>query len=261
LIQGTGLKTAATPMGFALATLILLGWLISMIGLLSLRFESLPWWLLLAGILVRTWLQTGLFITAHDAMHGVLLPGRKQWNDQLGALCLGLYAGLPYQPCLHKHHLHHSRTATEDDPDFHGDPRTGVLGWYLNFMAGYLSLAQMARLLGFWGLLVLGISLIHPTGWLNLLLFCTLPLLLSSGQLFVFGTYLPHRHQRGPGRQRQPTSLGHPPWLSLLTCFHFGYHREHHDHPQLAWFELPARRQMSTTLASCLTTRVASQHG
>ena len=242
-----------------LATLILLSWLISTVSLLTLRVESLPWWLILTAILLRTWLHTGLFITAHDAMHGVLLPERKTWNERYGALCLALYAGLPYQACLHNHRLHHSRTATEDDPDFHNDPTAGLLSWYLRFMAGYLSHAQMGRLLGFWGVLVIGISLTNPMAWLNLLLFFTLPLLLSSGQLFVFGTYLPHRTQRGPGPQQQPESLDHPPWLSLLTCFHFGYHREHHDHPQLAWFELPARRQMGPALASCLTGRVASQ--
>ena len=34
-----------------------------------------------------------------------------------------------------------------------------------------------------------------------------------------------------------PASLDWPAWLSLLACFHFGYHREHHDRPDLAWFE------------------------
>ena len=248
-----------TRKGLVLASLLLLSWLISLVSLLTLRVTAWPWWLILAAVLARTALHTGLFITAHDAMHGVLMPGQSQWNDRVGMACLALYAGLPYQACRHNHHLHHSRTATEDDPDFHDDPQAGVIGWYVRFMAGYLSLSQMGRLLGFWSLLVVGISAINPMGWLNLLLFCTLPLLLSSGQLFVFGTYLPHRHQRGPGGQRQPESLGHPPWLSLLTCFHFGYHREHHDHPQLAWFELPAKRRLSRPLASCLTTRVASQ--
>jgi beta-carotene ketolase (CrtW type) len=84
---------------------------------------------------------------------------------------------------------------------------------------------------------------ISPTAVINVLLFCTLPLLLSSLQLFVFGTYLPHRWQRTQSVGSHPDSLGLPTWLSLLACFHFGYHREHHDHPGLAWFELPAARR------------------
>jgi len=35
----------------------------------------------------------------------------------------------------------------------------------------------------------------------------------------------------------------------LLACFHFGYHREHHDHPYLPWFALPTARQNATVLA------------
>jgi hypothetical protein len=26
-----------------------------------------------------------------------------------------------------------------------------------------------------------------------------------------------------------------PIWLSLLTCYHFGYHWEHHEYPYVPW--------------------------
>jgi beta-carotene ketolase (CrtW type) len=87
------------------------------------------------------------------------------------------------------------------------------------------------------------------TAIVRVLLFTTLPLLLSSLQLFVFGTYLPHRVQRHPKRHAHPISLDLPPWLSLLACFHFGYHREHHDNPGLSWYELPAVRARGAWLA------------
>ncbi|MFM8524855.1 MAG: fatty acid desaturase [Cyanobacteriota bacterium] len=230
-----------------------------MISLLIVNVASWPWWWSIVIVLGRTFLQTGLFITAHDAMHGVLLPEMKRWNQRLGAVCLGLYAALPYQACLQNHQLHHHRPATADDPDFHADPAAGPWRWYRKFMRGYLRPGQMGRLLGFWGLLILSMTPWNRSAWMNLLLFYTLPLLLSSLQLFVFGTYLPHRDQRLSGEQRGPISLDHPSWLSLLTCFHFGYHREHHDHPQLAWFELPAQRQKRKPLTSGMTIRVASQ--
>ena len=72
-----------TRRGLVLASLLLLSWLISLVSLLTLNVSAWPWWLILAAVLVRTALHTGLFITAHDAMHGVLLPGRKHWNDRV----------------------------------------------------------------------------------------------------------------------------------------------------------------------------------
>lgn len=238
-----------THPGLWLASLILVAWLVSLLVLLSLDLGLLHGVTLLVVVVVavagRTLLQTGLFIVGHDAMHGVLLPERRGWNDRLGAVALTLYAALPYQACRRNHQLHHAFTASAADPDFHGDPRAGALGWYRRFMAGYLSAGQMTRLLGGWALLASVACRLHPGGWINVLLFCTLPLLVSSLQLFVFGTYLPHRRQRRPHLSCQADSLDLPPWLSLLACFHFGYHREHHDCPQLAWFELPAQHRRS----------------
>jgi beta-carotene ketolase (CrtW type) len=133
------------------------------------------------------------------------------------------------------------------DPDFPAEGCSGLLPWYGQFMAGYLTAAQMSGLLGAWAALAVLFSRVTPTAVLNVLVFCTLPLLLSSWQLFVFGTYLPHRVQRAPGRCPHPDSLDLPSWLSLLACFHFGYHREHHDNPGLAWFELPAAKERACT--------------
>lgn len=238
---------STTHRGLLLAALILLAWFASLLGLLALDWGRLQGAarvvLVVAAVLGRTLLQTGLFIVGHDAMHGVLLPERRGWNDRLGAVALVLYAALPYQRCRRNHQCHHRFTASAADPDFHGDPCAGALAWYRRFMAGYLSAGQMTRLLGGWSLVALVACWLHPTGWINVLLFCTLPLLFSSLQLFVFGTYLPHRRQRLPHLSSQADSLALPPWLSLLACFHFGYHREHHDNPHLAWFELPAQHR------------------
>jgi beta-carotene ketolase (CrtW type) len=72
------------------------------------------------------------------------------------------------------------------------------------------------------------------------------PALLSSLQLFYFGTYLPHRP--GPDAftdHHRARSNGYSEWLSLLTCFHFGYHHEHHRAPGEPWWRLPTvRRQV-----------------
>ena len=235
--------------GLSLALLLLLGWGASTLGLLSTDLAQWPWWLLGFAVLLRTLLQTGLFIVGHDAMHGVLVPRHPRWNHALGACALWLYAGLAYGDCRQQHQSHHRCTASRHDPDFHPDPAAGPGRWYLRFMAGYLSPGQMGRLLGCWAALLLLSRPANPGSWANLLLLCTLPLLLSSLQLFLFGTYLPHRVQRSPHSAMAPASLDWPAWLSLLACFHFGYHREHHEHPELAWFELPTLRRQRRQLA------------
>ena len=60
-------------------------------------------------------------------------------------------------------------------------------------------------------------------------------------QLFVFGTFLPHRESaRAPYADRhhaRSSSLGDA--ASLLTCFHFGgCHWEHHACPAVPWWRL-----------------------
>ena len=74
--------------------------------------------------------------------------------------------------------------------------------------------------------------------------FWSVPSILASIQLFVFGTWLPHREE-GPAftdRHRARSSAMSVP-VSLLTCFHFGgFHHEHHLHPSVPWWALPGTR-------------------
>jgi len=235
--------------GLAFSAVILVAWLVSLLGCLSLNSGVQPWWQLCVLILVRTQLQTGLFIVGHDAMHQLLWPADRARNDALGALVLLLYAALPYRRCHASHRRHHRSPGTDADPDCPPGRTAGMLSWYRAFMAGYLSRSQMAVLLAAWAGLAALFAAVTPTAAVNVLLFCTLPLLLSSWQLFTVGTYLPHRRQWQAGGDGHPASLDLPPWLSLLACFHFGYHLEHHNNPGLPWFDLPAQRQRARNLA------------
>jgi beta-carotene ketolase (CrtW type) len=125
-------------------------------------------------------------------------------------------------------------------------------------MAGYLRPLPLTLLVSAWG----GLALVSSV-W-AVALFCVLPLLLSSLQLFLVGTYLPHRGQgEGPEADRHRSiSLALPEGLSLLACYHFGYHREHHQAPQLAWHQLPEefrRSRISGSLALPTVHAVASE--
>ena len=183
-------------------------------------------------VLVQAWLSTGLFIIAHDCMHGSLAPGRPRLNTLVGTLCLAAYAGLSYAALFPKHHAHHAAPGTAEDPDFHAGAPRSALPWFRSFFRNYYTHGQLARItVAAIFYLLLGASL------LNIVVFWAVPALLALGQLFVFGTYLPHRHDDRPfadAHNARSSTLS--PILSLLTCFHFGaYHHEHHLSPGTPW--------------------------
>jgi beta-carotene/zeaxanthin 4-ketolase len=191
-------------------------------------------------VIGQAWLSTGLFIIAHDCMHGSLAPGRPRLNEVVGTLCLGAYAGLSYGALLPKHHAHHAAPGTANDPDFHAGAPRRALPWFGSFFRNYYTHGQLARItVAAIVYLLLGASL------LNIVVFWAIPALLALGQLFVFGTYLPHRHDDQPfADAHNARSSTLPPLLSLMTCFHFGaYHHEHHLSPGTPWWRLPAFRR------------------
>lgn len=190
--------------------------------------------------IAQTWLHTGLFIVAHDAMHETAAPGRRRLNHALGALALALYALFPFRAMRSAHDAHHAAPRTRADPDGPGDGGEGLARWYLRFIARYVRWRQVAGLALVYNLAhhALGVA-----EW-RLLAFWVLPSLLSTAQLFVFGTWLPHRTPReGFDDAHRATSVGLGTAASLLACFHFGYHWEHHAAPSVPWWALPGARR------------------
>ena len=191
-------------------------------------------------VILQTWLSTGLFIVAHDAMHGALAPSHPRLNRAIGAACLSLYACLSYAALLPQHHLHHRETGRAGDPDFHGG-NPSLVGWFLQFFKTYYSHGQIIRITVM--ALIYTVLLGAPLG--NIVIFWALPALGAVAQLFVFGTWLPHRERETPFVDaHRAHSIDVGPVLSLLTCFHFGgYHHEHHLSPGTPWWGLPSRRR------------------
>jgi beta-carotene ketolase (CrtW type) len=230
-----------TAIGLALAAAVAGGWL----ALHVLDVFLLPWRvaLMLAPLLVavQCWLSVGLFIVAHDAMHGSLAPFRPEVNRGIGRVVLMLYAGIWYDALVSRHFAHHRAPGTDEDPDFAGDGHVSFPRWFGRFFAEYLSAGQVLRLMAGSAVYVL---LLHVP-MERLLLFWARPAILSAFQLFTFGTYLPHRAEEAEafGDRHRARSNDFSWTLSLLTCFHFGYHHEHHDDPSTPWWRLPAMRQ------------------
>ncbi|WP_406857848.1 fatty acid desaturase [Alsobacter sp. KACC 23698] len=229
-----------TFVGLALATLVIAAWATCHVyGVFFHRWS--PAGVAAAPVLIalQCWLNVGLFIVAHDCMHGSLAPFRPRLNRAIGRLCLALYAGFSYDRLIGKHFAHHRHAGTPLDPDFDENHPSAFWPWFLCFFREYFGWREMATLAALLAvyLVALGASPV------NALLLWGVPAILSAIQLFAFGTYLPHRRDEIPfGDRHNARSNDYPVWLSLLTCFHFGYHHEHHDVPSAPWWKLPEIR-------------------
>jgi len=226
--------------GSAVAISIFMLWLINLTILIyQFEFERFYLYPLIA---LQSFLNIGLFITAHDSMHGTVSPQFPKLNDMFGAVALFMYAGFSFKKLKTQHILHHKFPATNQDPDYARESDERFWPWFFHFIRHYFGVREFL-------LMTIPVTLISfATGsHLKMLLIYALPAVLSALQLFYFGTYLPHRTPLGGHTHpHRSTSNHYPTWLSLLTCYHFGYHQEHHEHPGVPWWKLPSVYQNNT---------------
>ncbi|MBD3881373.1 fatty acid desaturase [Phormidium tenue FACHB-886] len=234
------IQTKPTFKGLLIALTLLGLWASSLIYLFSLHLSSIQLVWIPVAVVVQAFLFTGLFVTAHDAMHRSVFPQNVKVNDAIGAVALFVYAFLSYQKMFEKHSLHHRYPASALDPDFHANSSQKPWLWYFSFMKRYWGWTQ------FFGFTVVfsGIKYLFHVPNVNLILFWIVPLVLSSIQLFYFGTFLTHREPDGGYHHPHRTqSSNFSFFLSFVTCYHFGYHEEHHEYPYVSWWRLPTVRK------------------
>ena len=73
-------------LGVTLKGSIVCLWGISLVQALRLSLDCRPIWLIVSAVLGRTFLHTGLFIVAHDAMHQSLKPQHLRLNIPIGRI-------------------------------------------------------------------------------------------------------------------------------------------------------------------------------
>lgn len=222
--------------GGAVALLIFFTWTTSLFMGFTISAETMSPMQCVIFVGWLTFLYTGLFVTGHDAMHGSIAPASPRLNDGFGKLALLLYGLIDYEKLRQAHDYHHQFPASHRDPDFHNGRDTHLVLWYLQFMRRYWTLRQWVGII----ILYNGLHWLIGVPEADLLMFWAIPSLLSSMQLFYFGTYLVHRQM--PDTYSTPLCANSTYWpylVSLITCYHFGYHREHHACPNVPWWQLP----------------------
>lgn len=243
----TQTRTATTvrdgAIGLTLAAMIVVAWLAlhlyAMFGF-DLTLRTLPLAFVLAAILC--WLSVGLFIVSHDAMHGSLVPRGGRLNGMIGSALLFLYAGFGWRRMRAAHFAHHKAPGSADDPDFSVTSPGRFWPWYGTFLKRYFGPASLV----FVGTVVTTYWLVLDVPVQNIVLLYGLPAIASSLQLFYFGTYRPHRHDDTAfADTHHARSEDFGSLASLASCFHFGYHHEHHRLPNVPWWRLPAARRDS----------------
>jgi len=218
--------------GIFIAISIMLLWTISIVLLMQWEF-SFKNPLVYLFMLVQMHLYTGLFITAHDAMHGTVSANRTL-NNFIGQACTLMYALFPFTKLYTKHHEHHRYVHTANDPDHY---EGNFFAWYLKFIREYLSIWQVLAMAIIFNLLKLYIP------QQNLLLFWVVPSLLSTLQLFYFGTWLPHHGHHENSHHSRTLDKNHV--LAFISCYFFGYHFEHHDSPGTPWWLLWKKKEQA----------------
>ena len=218
-------------MGTFIAILIILSWAAHLLYILlfqTVNPSEISFWL---HLLLQSWLFTGLFITAHDSMHGTVSRNRIL-NYLLGFLSTMLYAGMWYPMLIKKHHAHHEWPGTEKDPDYHVGNQNFFV-WWFSFMKAYLTIWQIIIMA-----VLFNVGLIFFTE-LQLIVLWIIPAFLSTFQLFYFGTFLPHRlpHTTEMLPHNARTQNRNHLW-AFLSCYFFGYHSEHHASPRTPWWQL-----------------------
>lgn len=216
--------------GVWIGIMVILGWAISLAFNLS---RTVVWEqpLTYVWVLVQAHLFTGLFITAHDAMHGAVAPKRAKLNHLIGKVATFLFVFNSYKALRPKHYAHHRHAGTQGDPDFHrGNPH--FLSWYYHFLKEYFSLPQIIAA-------AVAFNVAHYAFGIpeaNLILYWVIPSLLSTLQLFYFGTFLPHMGEHD--NVHHASSQGRNHLWAFMSCYFFGYHYEHHDSPMTPWWRL-----------------------
>ncbi len=224
--------------GILIATLVVALWATHLLYcLLIVEVDFLSFQLYL-HVVIQAYLYTGLFITAHDSMHGSISQHRAL-NKAYGQLALWLFAAFRYELMFVNHMAHHKWPGTEKDPDF-SVAHQGFFRWFIRFFFHYVRVSQIITMAILFNILLY----VFKIPLANILVFWVVPAFLSTLQLFYFGTYLSHRYPHTEDMAPYNARTLHVNHLlAMLSCWFFSYHWEHHDSPRTPWWRMYALKR------------------
>lgn len=229
--------------------------------------------LVIAAMIVLATRQHALFILYHDAVHYNVARDRRV-NDLVTNALIGLPQLVPVQLYRRLHLAHHARLGSDADPerlllyrDQPWDYRPLPLRRLLAQLAGDALLLNNLRTLRHFGreladprsklqlpkarypfelwlfaaaylaLFVLA-AVAAPTATLRFSLLWFVPLLTLTQSLQKVRSFVEHAPMDAP----ELSYSWRPGWLgrALIWPYHINYHREHHVHPRVPWYRLPA---------------------
>lgn len=218
-------------MGILIALIIIFCWVFHLFYILMNVNPDIFSPLFYLHILLQAYLYTGLFITAHDAMHGNISKN-KTVNKIFGVVSSSLFAALSYKRLIINHFRHHSNPGSDDDPDFYIKSQS-LLKWWGIFLFRYTTFLQLLIMAVTFNILLIWFSEI------KIIVFWIIPAFLGTFQLFFFGTYLPHKYPHTKFmKPHNSRTQKRNHFLAMISCYFFGYHHEHHDSPKTPWWQL-----------------------
>lgn len=230
-------------------------------------------WTVVPAMLVIATRQHALFILYHDAVHYNVARNRRL-NDLLTNALIGLPQLVPVQLYRRLHLAHHARLGCDADPerlllyrDQPWDYRPLPLRKLVAQLMGDLLLLNNVRTLRHFGRelrdpaskLQLPKAHYHPELWLFALLYAgalaawaiaepltvlrfallwVVPLFTLTQAIQKVRSFVEHAPIDAP----ELSYSWRPGWLGrlLIWPYHINYHREHHVHPKVPWYRLPA---------------------
>lgn len=233
-----------------------------------------PWVWALAVVAIGSQ-QYALQILLHDGQHGTLLR-TKRATRRFARWALSAPLLMPYEAFRAKHLAHHRHLGSEADPDryYHSTAGKSTLGrfaWFLTSLGSALAtalgalrrrpsagwsraesragLGDVASVVAAQLVLAAGLSVAagpwaYPLLWL-------LPYFLGLYGMQNLRSFAEHAHPEPDAladRHRLVTFRSHPVERFFVAPHNMNFHAEHHLHPQVPYYHLPAlRRHLEAT--------------
>lgn len=220
--------------------------------------STLGWgWMVLVAYVAGATLSHALYVMIHECTHDLAWKGTPA-NRVLGILC-DVPLGFPSFSAFRVHHMLHHRFLGEMamDPDVVSAREARLIGnswWRKLIWMTFFSVSQACRPMkteggSFWDrwafvnvavVIAVNVAVLLVLGPIALV-YLMLSTFFALGLHPLGGRWLQEHYVTQPGQETY-SYYG----AANLLAFYIGYHNEHHDFMNVAWFRLPKVRRLGS---------------